>query len=805
MGPPRGRPCVRPIACLLGMSLLFCLAGFCLAGGAAFGQGEPARSAPGSDRRGLSGLAAVDLSGGACLDFVSWGRLHGDADPDHEIWRAICIGIEHALTRPIKRGGAADGPGRTAWQAPSVSIDRQDNALRIDFRDHEISGSAIARLATIDFLPAVLYGGLIVENARLRNGFRLTDAVVPHALTFQRVTFGGGGKCGDDTAKASLAAQESGRVFDIQFAHFERRLSLIDARMCGQALIADSTFEKALTIRSSEAAGDYQVVKSAPPASTGSAPNRFDQVFIVRNRVEGTLWLNGIQTTGFMKIDRNLAGNLRMEDSAFAGVAVDDNILRSLGAWRSRFSGPVSFTSNQVNDKMVVAITELVVPDGSPGKPPLTARLTENMVDGSLIISIRDLSAYDLDLSYNHAAAGASIMLPAGSLRPDRTVNLDLVGFVTNGTFDITVADYCREEDPLRSTMVPIRPDAYPDRFTAGGSSGPCSGRDAFMLTDLSLAHLQNLSWRLPLTCSFPWIGGGMHFEHWGEADPARRPSCPAGGREAMAAEQHGEDAVAFADPRSSDRHSTPDRAGGAGSALAAGAAEAVGTDALDSTDLNSLLTWADLMETRLSGPLQTISTYLDERGHFFEARRILRDAKQLNYFGGHGVGAIWDSLQQDFNINKGARIAAGILLLPVGFGAHPERAMLLLIFFGIVFYVIYKVYSISRQADWPQQMQPAVPAGPTGQAANIPRAANQAGHEEGYSAKPGFRQFNPTLHPLDFSLLRYSMDAMLPVINLHAYDRYYPDDGLMQYLPSLQHALGWYLSTIFLISATVL
>jgi hypothetical protein len=82
------------------------------------------------------------------------------------------------------------------------------------------------------------------------------------------------------------------------------------------------------------------------------------------------------------------------------------------------------------------------------------------------------------------------------------------------------------------------------------------------------------------------------------------------------------------------------------------------------------------------------------------------------------------------------------------------------------------------------------------------------------FSQVPGFNQYNNTFPPRQFSLFLFSLDAMLPVISLHHFDRYYPssiDENFEQtpyqwvrWLSIGQHGIGWWLSTVFVASLFV-
>ena len=79
----------------------------------------------------------------------------------------------------------------------------------------------------------------------------------------------------------------------------------------------------------------------------------------------------------------------------------------------------------------------------------------------------------------------------------------------------------------------------------------------------------------------------------------------------------------------------------------------------------------------------------------------------------------------------------------------------------------------------------------------------NVGHNEEGYSLVGGFIQFERDRMPREFDLLIFSADATLPVIDLHAYNTFYP--SRQRWVPGVQHVFGWWLISVFLASVTVL
>jgi len=58
---------------------------------------------------------------------------------------------------------------------------------------------------------------------------------------------------------------------------------------------------------------------------------------------------------------------------------------------------------------------------------------------------------------------------------------------------------------------------------------------------------------------------------------------------------------------------------------------------------------------------------------------------------------------------------------------------------------------------------------------------------------------------PVRFTYGRYAIDTMLPFINLHAYNNYYPEWWPFRVLSVVQHVCGWWWLTVFIASAAIL
>lgn len=185
---------------------------------------------------------------------------------------------------------------------------------------------------------------------------------------------------------------------------------------------------------------------------------------------------------------------------------------------------------------------------------------------------------------------------------------------------------------------------------------------------------------------------------------------------------------------------------------------------------------------------------FLSDRGEFIMGRDFLENAKRLNYQPGEDAGVL-DTVQW-WILNS--------LLKLGGYGAKPERALIILVACVIVFSFVYRFYSsFYRTRD---EIADRLSKNPRLCELIKQYILGKSIAEVGIESKiPGFIQFDRGLAPRRFSFLRYSADAMLPVISLHAYDRYAPNWAFFRFLAALQHVVGWILITVFLASASVL
>lgn len=255
------------------------------------------------------------------------------------------------------------------------------------------------------------------------------------------------------------------------------------------------------------------------------------------------------------------------------------------------------------------------------------------------------------------------------------------------------------------------------------------NGRDK-RFVDLSNTETQLFSWNIPAGCNLGWTASGFEFGDW---------------------------------------------------IIKADFANSVdGTRAKDSL----VEAWAGLQgETANPEMLRTISAYLIGRGYNEVGRDLLQKANESTY----AVNWTWNLPEVLLDV------VTYLYLLPTGYGAKPERALVILFVIWMLGVVVYEAYVWGcRRAARGQPVLGSRVAWPR------PRAGNG-------TEVPGFSQFDHQKEPKSFSVVAFATDAVLPFINLHAYSVFYPDHWFPRAFSFVQHFFGWWMLTSFLASAAVL
>lgn len=367
--------------------------------------------------------------------------------------------------------------------------------------------------------------------------------------------------------------------------------------------------------------------------------------------------------------------------------------------------------------------------------------------------------------------------------------------------------------------------------------STTCSDDGPKLHFNLSGAQLGGLVWNLPtLSECFTWSGIGLRYGSWGPPD--------------LHVDGYGAALRAW-----SKRYQVE------GTAAAAPGTDGAGSSSLrvpeEQTEVGDGSTPAD--------PLYQVSTLLEERGQRQLSRDDLARAKRADFGSDEwlwpwqwGQGGERPLLDDVTDAVYG--VAASILFFPTNYGTKPERALLILAIVFFASWLLFGIYRVVWREDWPQlidyrdrytrreeikaQVESQAIAEQLGlgqgidtrqetlnvddllrrpeqernrlnpvldawmRLPSLPARAEPiaTSHEILHvSGVPGFMQYDRNRQPQNFALSRLALDATIPVIDLHAYNQYYPLDTFPRVITMVQHVLGWYILTSLLASMAIL
>ena len=474
-----------------------------------------------------------------------------------------------------------------------------------------------------------------------------------------------------------------------------------------------------------------------------------------------------------------------------------------------------------------------------------TLQITSNRIGGGL--KLRQLPATRLpqdlvDLRSNRVGNGSSVCLPA-----DWTGELELEGSEYAGVLTIGVPFVDREdyrgEDARRPCRIGLDPAADEAKVLAGSSAAwiggdlrdekYCTDRaDDRLRVDFKAAEIRTLQWHMPLSCDYRWSGYGLSYDLW-LPHPGVEEQLNAGaegGDGVLAAFRKWRYTLVEYQPAPLDAMSRylDDK----GSYVASREIQ------IEAKRLNYTPNCAPHQQLLscfgfgAAGTAQAAPP--DERMDASPAASLLS----------------WSGIR---------RLVALSFLMPAGYGAAPENALGWIfggwIFFALV-YTGYIFLSRRRLEDLKARITEVVGGltrGARGQPpgddlhAQLQELSTELAFDElsvaeqcqllqktllprlrelrkKYRLKDpalvalvdrnpqlgstdifGFSRFNPEQLPSRFTPWRYSIDAMIPVIDLHAYNNYYPEARWMRFVPVIQHLLGWWWITVFVASAAIL
>jgi hypothetical protein len=191
-------------------------------------------------------------------------------------------------------------------------------------------------------------------------------------------------------------------------------------------------------------------------------------------------------------------------------------------------------------------------------------------------------------------------------------------------------------------------------------------------------------------------------------------------------------------------------------------------------------------------------SDYLSGLGQVNDSRAVLAEAKSASF------PVSWSELDQPFSLL--GNLIAQIIFFPTAFGTSPERAILIIVALVVLGGGWYWRMGRVLRTDWTRDRQAAPGASEPHARFEHPATALRSDDEDVQhkSLIPGFMQYDRDRRPQEFSIWRYSLDATLPIVDLHAYNHYYPKWTSARAVSWTQHILGWWVLTSALSSIAV-
>jgi hypothetical protein len=743
------------------------------------------------------------------------------------------LGEAHPWNEPLPESGSND---------PVASgFDRTHQALVVSFSDSQLQrlqlppGPLARLLATPQLLPPAYVGGLVIKDAVISGPLLLNHVTIRYPITFANVMLQGG-----DYAKGMLGEPPTkNRALTMLGVRFGDQLYFSRSTFCGDVLIMESRFAEPLRLQrinqmaehcpktaasadTSETADDHVKMSAGHPTRLDVINSKFDFGFTLVEAFIGQLLLNGSHfetlnlaenNIGKMSIDNNDIGTLHLVRTVIEqkGVIVINRIRSDL--WLD----DQSYASRPDFDRVGSCCSTIVI--------------SHNKIDGGLVLKpdIQYITAGRFLITNNVVGNGSEIQVPL-----DWAGTIDFEGTKFSGELKLYVSKSEASTDTeTRSRDVPLI------SFCPSEELGDeTSYRSDGVLINLSAVEVKILRWDLPLTCTYRWRGDGFRYASWLRTDDAGDVENLQIWRQLLAKPQ--------IEPLKTIAGHLTDQGHFAEGRQVMMEAKRMNFVPLCQPDWGLKCLTAVTAAT-WNGSLPVAYAVADNlAGTLFGSANVIADDGRPAAEQPPLVGDLIDGVTQ---------LIALVLMWPAGYGADPLRALLLLAFSPIAFYAFYRLYSahVHRRvkraiSTWHQAIGIAehaqladedrhlleeikrefalaqknrtslapdvfdqlvvklvVLAERSQVAISAPDVSILRSDRRGNSDVPGFSQFDRKKVPTKFTLGRYSIDSMLPVIDLHAYSRYYAESWPVRGIAIMQHICGWWWSTVFIAAVALL
>lgn len=406
----------------------------------------------------------------------------------------------------------------------------------------------------------------------------------------------------------------------------------------------------------------------------------------------------------------------------------------------NRYQGGIQFNQNFGRSAQLVTQYPIALP----------MRIQDNQFDSRFFIQAASIHTGRSDEAYiNQNRIGGNfyirLAVQGGVLSGDVST-IDASYNTVDGAMEVILPRTVADAEGHRTQVMSLSGTRVGGKLTLAADACPdgASARSALEV-ELGYIDVSGLMWAVPDECEVSWIGKGIEFREWV--------------------------------PNAS---SDPELDGGA----------------------SRIVHWIRDQGRRDPEMLHYVGNYLLAKGYTDQARDMLEDAKAMHY-----RPEIWgngDPTKQTNGFGALLDVVTWVYLYPTGYGAKPERALVVLFIVWVFSLGIYMLYLLLCKAkDNRKDTASQNSSGIIGSI--VERFGVAKTGEEGESMKLGFWQFDAQKMPKDFSIWVYTTDAMLPFINLHAYDAFYPVGRIPKFVAGMQHFIGWWMFTSFVASAAVL
>jgi hypothetical protein len=449
------------------------------------------------------------------------------------------------------------------------------------------------------------------------------------------------------------------------------------------------------------------------------------------------------EVKGELELWRVETGLLGLYKTHFeTGLYAVDNLAEAVQISKATFNGNVVLNSNRIDGRFWFGRTTFA-------EKVASVTIADNGVRGPFTFKSNTAhpGLQKLDLSYNRLDAMAEFT-PPKLAQPD--------GSTASGP------DGKRWSGPVTMTGLVVQAELRLEGHGRGDEKAhecgslqrPVAPSHESVVFDLTAADVRVMSWQQGVACNLRWLGRGFRYELF---DPAPDDKFEASGS-----------------PDDTEHARNRDPLG-----------------ALEAWRQAFVASNGDRVDA-----LTYLSEYLQGQGFRAKARDMLEAAK----------GADYNAWAEESPINAG--IASALSL--GGYGAKPENAAFLLFCLWALGVAVYAGYSWvhrglygwnklpEREKD--RSVRYATPKRP------LPRGwwyiSFNTSDESTY---PGFLLIDKELNPHRMTPWQYSLDAIIPIISLHAYDRFYPACNVIRLFALLQHVVGIGLWGVFIATAAIL